>query len=196
MKKIYLTLVSVLVSLAAVAQASSGHLSFKGLPIDGHYKTFAQQLIQKGFSPAMEDNAGIFLRGTFMGEPGVTVLVRPNHSTLSAVSVIAMIDAGDSWPGIEQKYYDVVSTYMKKYGRPSHHNEKFTTDVYTDNDRKKAIKDGQCVYNSIWELNEGVIGIGLISSDTLYFLKGNFVFCWYSDRQNAEKERQSKIDDI
>ena len=190
MKRILFSVVALLMAIALNAQ--DAHLKFKGIPIDGNYKEFAQKLIQKDFKQIEATNDGIVLTGNFMATPGVMVLVYPDPTTKAVSAVSAMIEAGDNWPTIEGKYIDVVETYKEKYGEPTEHVEEFTTN-YASSDalRKNALHDGQCNYKSQWEVEGGRIVISLA-----YFQFNYYVICAYVDEQNIKALRQTIIDDI
>ena len=111
MKRILFTAVAVLMAISLYAQEA--HLKFKGIPIDGNYKEFAQKLIQKDFKQIEVSNDGIVLKGNFMATPGVMVVVYPDPTSKAVSMVSAMIETGDSWAQIEGKYYDVIETYKE-----------------------------------------------------------------------------------
>lgn len=191
MKKALLITFLSLFTTVCLAQESS-HLKFKGIPIDGEYKAFAQKLVQKGFSLEDSSEDGIVLTGTFMATSEVTVLVFPEPSSKNVFSVSAMIDAGDKWPIIEKKYYKVVDLYKEKYGEPTQHVEEFTVEVHNDDFFKKnALQEGQCNYESLWETDGGRIVVSLS-----YFQFNYYVICAYVDEQNVKARRQTMIDDI
>ncbi|MBP5335107.1 MAG: hypothetical protein J6Y61_04885 [Bacteroidales bacterium] len=190
MKRNIITTMVVLMAVALNAQ--NAHLKFKGIPIDGEYKAFAQQLVQKGFKQIESSPDGIILTGNFMATPGVMVVVYPDPTSKSVSAVSALVEAGDNWPTIEDKYYDVVATYKEKYGEPSEHVEEFTTDVHNEDFfRKNALHDGQCNYKSLWEVEGGHIVISLA-----YFQFKYYVVCAYADEQNVKALRKTIIDDI
>lgn len=190
MRRFIFSITAVIISFSLYAQ--DAHLKFKGIPIDGNNKEFAQKLIQKDFKQIEATNDGIILTGNFMATPGVMVLVYPDPTTKAVSAVSAMIEAGDNWPTIEGKYKDVVETYKEKYGEPTEHVEEFTTN-YASSDalRKNALHDGQCNYKSLWEVEGGRIVISLA-----YFQFNYYVICAYVDEQNVKALRQTIIDDI
>lgn len=190
MKRILFTAVALLLNI--VLNAQDAHLKFKGIPIDGNYKEFAQKLIQKDFKQIEATNDGIVLTGNFMATPGVMVLVYPDPTSKAVSMVSAMIEGGDNWPTIESKYQDVVTTYKEKYGEPTEHVEEFTADVFnSDSWRLNRLHDGQCNYKSLWEIEGGRIVISLA-----YFQFNYYVVCAYVDEQNVKALRQTIIDDI
>lgn len=112
MKRFFFTVVAILMASSLYAQ--DAHLKLKGIPIDGNYKEFAQKLIQKDFKQIDASNDGIVLRGNFMATPGVMVLVYPDPTSKAVSAVSAMIEAGDNWPSIEGKYYDVAKSMVNR----------------------------------------------------------------------------------
>ena len=191
MKRVLSILFITAFSIVCLGQNST-HLKFKGIPLDGNYKVFAQKLIQKDFRQIEATNDGIVLIGNFMATPEVMVLVYPDPTSKAVSTVSAMIETGDNWPTIEGKYNDVVATYKEKYGEPTEHFEEFSTVVNTsDFLKKEALHDGQCNYRSIWALEGGHIVISLV-----YFQFKNYVVCSYADEQNVKALHQTIIDDI
>ena len=190
MKRVLITVLASVIAFIAFAQEA--HLKFKGIPINGNYKAFAQQLIQKGFKQLEASQDAIVLSGNFMTIPDVMVLVYPDPASKVVSSVSAFVEAGNKWATIENKYEDIVDTYKEKYGNPSQHIEEFTTEVHNDDFfRKNALENGQCNYKSIWEIEGGRIVITLV-----YFQFKYYVLCGYVDEQNEKALRQTIIDDI
>ena len=190
MKRIILAIALFL--LAVTINAQNVHLKFKGIPIDGEYKAFAQKLVQKGFKQVDTSSDGIVLVGNFMATPGVMVVVYPDPTSKAVSMVAAMIDAGDNWAQIESKYNDTIGTYKKKYGEPTEHVEEFTTEVYnSDSWRKSALRDGQCDYQTLWEVDGGRIMISPV-----YFNFKYYILCTYADEKNVKALQQTIIDDI
>ena len=190
MKRAFLIAAIILSSVTLYAQQA--HLQFKGIPIDGGYKAFAQKLVQKGFKQVESTDDGILLEGTFMAIPGVTVIVMPDPTSKTVSVVSAMIEAGENWASIEKKYMDIVSTYTEKYGEPTTHVEEFSVDVHDmDSWRMIGLEEGQCNYMSIWVLEGGHITVSV-----LYFQDQSYISCTYADDQNYQALRQSIMDDI
>lgn len=186
-------LIALLALFVAVCFAQEGaHLKFKGIPIDGEYKAFAQQLVQKGFRQIESSTDGIVLTGNFMATPGVMVVVYPDPTSKAVSMVSAMIETGDSWGQVQSKYYDVIDTYKEKYGEPTEHVEEFTTEVYNnDSMRKNALHEGQCNYKALWETEGGRIVIS-----PMYYNFKCYIVCAYVDEQNVKALRQTILDDI
>lgn len=190
MKRNIITALAIL--FTTLLNAQDAHLKFKGIPIDGDYKAFAQKLVQKGFRQIESSADGIALTGNFMATPDVMVVIYPDPTSKVVSVVSAMIETDDNWSQIESKYYDVVNTYKEKYGEPAEHIEEFTAEVYdSDSWRRSRLHDGQCNYKTQWETNGGRIVIS-----PAYFDFNYYIVCTYVDEQNIRALRQTIIDDI
>ena len=67
MKKLIVSFAFALIALTSYAQSRSGHLTFKGIPIEGSMTEFCQKLKAKGFtSIGSENNVALFV-GDFQG---------------------------------------------------------------------------------------------------------------------------------
>ena len=190
MKKVFCLLTVLLFSVSL--QAQNAHLSFKGIPMDGDYKAFAQKLVQKGLKVETTTSEFVGLSGRFMHYLDVMVFVYPNPTDKFVSSVVAAIDAGKSWASVEDQYNLVVATYQSKYGQPSEHIEEFTEDVYdSDTWRLMRLRENRCNYYSKWELDEGTILIQLAYSEPVYY-----VLCFYYDKQNQVDRLKEILEEI
>lgn len=190
MRRIILTATAALLSVILYAQ--DPHLKFKGIPLDGNYKAFAQKLVTKGFRQMEATDNGIVLIGNFMANPEVMVVVYPDPSTKVVFNVSAMLEAGDSWPLIKKKFDEIVSTYKEKYGEPTEYSEEFDPGVgNSDYSRRESIDNGQCYFKAIWDTEGGRIGIA-----PAYFMLKYYIICAYIDNQNIKAVRKTVLDDI
>ena len=190
MKKILLFLTAFLLTITALAQ-NEQHLQFKGIPIDGNYKTFSQELVNKGLRIVESTDDYIVLTGSFAGQMNTDILVYPDPSTKIVTSVVAMLKVEGKWGHIENLYNGKVDLYKEKYGLPTEQTEGFTDDVYSDYSRVKALENGQCNYKTTWVVNGGEISILPCYVDRNYY-----ILCAYRDSVNTEAYHQSIIDDI
>ena len=83
MKKIFLFLTVMLMSLTTFAQTESPHLSFKGVPIDGTLNDYVQKMKQKGFTYLGTEDGIALLKGDFAAYKGCTVGVNIKTQRLS-----------------------------------------------------------------------------------------------------------------
>ena len=56
MRKLIVSFAFALIALTSYAQSSSGHLTFKGIPIEGSMTEFCQKLKAKGFTSIGSEN--------------------------------------------------------------------------------------------------------------------------------------------
>ena len=191
MKRSILILFLLLCALACGAQESTIHLRFKGIPVDGNYETFAQTLIKKGFTLQSTGDDGLMLKGPFMGESDVSVVVIPEPKNGALTSVMAMIDAGHNWQSIENKYRHVVNTYKEKYGEPAETVESFTNDISSDILKLHYLNEGKCDFHSTWQFDYGKIMISIAYIDLT-----EYIVCLYVNEENAKSYHKAIIDDI
>lgn len=190
MKRLIIIATALFLSIALFAQ--DAHLKFKGIPLEGDYKAFARQLVEKDFKVIESSEGGIVLVGNFMARSGTRVYVYPDPSTKVVSIVIALISAGNNWSAIEGWYHNVVQTYKQKYGEPDECIEEFTTSFHdSDPLRLNALRNGECNYNCYWDVEGGRINISLA-----YTLSDYFVVCTYMDLANFIARQKSILDDI
>ena len=192
MKRTLLILSLLLCSLICGAQEATTPLTFKGLPVEGNYQSFAQKLIQKGFKQIGATEEGIVLSGTFMTYSETMVIVCPASNSDIVSLIIATIDAGNKWADIENRYHNVVSVYKEKYGDPFRFIEDFSgADLSLDFLKLHALQEGTCRYRSEWHLNGGTIAV------YLQYLNGSYyVGCAYEDELYDKAMKKAMIDDI
>ena len=193
MKRVITIIAAFLLVFTSTAQTTQKqHLKFKGVPIEGNFSEFVMNLVQKGFQQISMSADNAILVGNFMAVPGVTVVVWPNPASKAVSSVNAFIPAGENWPEIKASYYNTVKTYTEKYGAPSEHEERFTTNP-ENNDylRKVALREGRCIYFSLWKVEGGVIRVSLTCIDFQYYVR-----CEYLDEQNEDALHKTILDEI
>lgn len=105
MKKIILALVSItFVSINAIAQTTSEHLTFKGVPIDGTLSQYVTKMKSAGFEYLGEQNKTALLRGEFAGFKDCIIGV----STLESVNIVSTIGvifpSCSDWSSLENNY--------------------------------------------------------------------------------------------
>ncbi len=116
MKKILLTLVSLICFLPLVAQEDV--LTFKGIKLGTDKNTFRSEMIRENFEFHSEDaqERVMFFTGHFIGEQcNISVYYDIN---LRVHKVIALLPETSSWPLISSQYYNIKAALAKKYGPP------------------------------------------------------------------------------
>ena len=182
MKRLIVFVAALLLSITALAQ--DAHLKFKGIPVDGNYKVFADKLVQKGFKQTQATDDAIVLTGTFMAIPNVIVCVYPDPTSKNVSRVAAMVEV-ENRLSIEKVYDNIASFYKEKYGEPQVQTSEFSYDYYNPYDWR----DNRDI--SQWEVEGGRI----IISKYMTALSC-FVVCTYIDEQNEKALHRTIINDI
>ena len=176
--------------LANLSFAQTGHLSFKGIPIDGHITSFVSKMEASGFEKkAINDNGNCaIMTGIFAGK-SCSIVVLATQKTCTVSKVIAITSEYVSWTSLKFDYESFKDLYVTKYGNPLKKYE-FFGDPYYEGDgyELQALRKDKCFYASFFETENGNIAI-MLSSDA----KIKFV---YEDKQNMEilvKEKKNKV---
>lgn len=161
MKKLFLLLILTLNSLLLSAQS---HITFKGIPVDGHVSMFVEKLEKKGYKLRDKLDSGYVMSGVFTGkEATILVLFSPKTETVWKVGVTFSQD-GNDWSTIKNNYLEYKQYYINKYGEP-HDDFNFFSSPYKENDGNEiqAIEEDKCHYSCYFELEEGSIAINISS---------------------------------
>lgn len=215
MKRLVLLLL-VFVSLAASGQiivehqssvitasdsvADGRHMKFMGIPIDGTLASFSTQLKEKGFRQIeLFDYRQIkFFVGNFAGYNDCLVSViaiSPDNNRV--VGVVITFPPEKTWSGLSSQYDILKRRLTSKYGEPATCVERFQTSVQPDDDfmRMHYVEMGQCEYESVFKLDEGVIALEISHKDG-EVCDFNNVSLAYIDRANGEAMDQDAMDDL
>lgn len=131
MKKFFLVIVSILLTMTTFAQnkQESQHLSFKGVPIDGTLKAYTEAMKSAGFTYLGTQDGIALLQGDFAGYRGCTIGVA-TLKKLDLVSTIAVIFPDqETWSGLYSNYSFLKEMLTKKYGKPSDEAERFDSAI-------------------------------------------------------------------
>lgn len=142
-----------------------GHLTFKGVPINGPLEKVRAKIINAGFKPDGES-----LCGRFAGLK-VKVYVGANENMDIVYSIIVNSEQEKSWDDLKCKYFNVRELYIKKYGQPIEDVQTFASPYYEgDGDELKATENQKCFYKSIFSVPGGEVSVLIINrSIMLYF---------------------------
>lgn len=190
MKRILAIFSAIFISTILLGQ--NEHLRFKGVEINGNFKTFSQELVKKGFVIQESTDYGVLLRGEFMGHPTVLTMVYPDSKTQKVISVGAFLETRDNWQSMLSTFENVVETYKKKYGEPDKYVTEFTEDTFdSDSWKKLYVSEDKCDYNAIWNTEEGGISIQI-----QYMTRKYGVLILYVDHQNSAIRNEGILEDI
>ena len=181
-----------LVGLTATAQ--TGHLTFKGVPIDGTLNSFVGKLKQKGFTLIGTEQGLALLKGDFAAYKGCTVLVYQHESGI-VNRVGVMFPDKDTWSTLYNDYSNLKDMLTQKYGEPAKVTEEFQGYVspYTDDDDKMhSVRMDRCKYICDFFTDNGIIELRISHSG---YSKCCVVLV-YMDAENEKKVQDSAIEDL
>jgi len=188
MKKLMVFIIALISVFSAYAQNSSGHMTFKGIPIDGSLADFTVKMKQKGFSYVGTRDGVAMFSGEFASYKGCTVGVVSLQST-GVVKVAAIFPSCKTWSQLYDTYSFLKGMLIQKYGEPAQNMEIFQG-VEPDDDSAKIyeVEFDRCRYISQWETAKGSIELKIDHAET----SSCFVTLTYWDKINTEKA----IDDL
>lgn len=186
MKRIGFLLVSLLCCIASIAQTSTGHLTFKGIPIDGTLKEFVSKLEKTGLSYFGEYNGSAILEGEFAGCKECQIWVNTIEGSDVVRSVAVCFPATDEWSMLESNYRMIKNVLTKKYGAPCECTEEFQGYGYPrdNSDKLLRLKMDKCTYKTIYYNSNGVITLSLAHT-----ILRTFVVLFYVNNDTTIGER-------
>lgn len=190
MKKL---LIAMMLFSGLTATAQNGHLTFKGVPIDGTLNEFVGKLKQKGFSLKGTEDGVAVLTGEFAAYKGCTVAVYQHESgVVNRVGV--MFPEKDTWSLLYNDYSKLKNMLTQKYGEPSDVTEEFQgySAPRTDSDKMYAVEFDRCKYICDFMTEEGIIELRIAHDG----VSSCFVVLVYVDAKNESKVQSSAIDDL
>ena len=195
MKRILIALLFVFSCIGAMAQNANEHLKFMGIPINGTLESFSQKLATKKIkSIQAAEGVGLF-NGAFAGKMNCNIFVAtvPNRNIVS--KVVVCLPPRETWAWLESDYNEFKQMLTSKYGEPFQHSETFKAGSYTSSDvlKMSSLRGGKCEYYTLWKLNEGAIGLEIISIESP---SSCFVRLNYYDAINDKLAENSKQDDL
>lgn len=192
MKKLIITLM-MLAALTATAQ--TGHLTFKGVPIDGSLTSFVGKLKQKGFSQITTSEGVTILKGDFAAYKGCTIAAVSDESG-NVYRVGVIFPDQDTWVRLHNNYATLKELLTQKYGNPENVVEEFQSSFRNreidDNTKMHYVKFDQCRYISSFSTEQGNIELRIDHNESL----DCYVVLIYEDASNSNKVRSSAIDDL
>ena len=190
MKKL---IIAVLLLVYLTATAQTGHLTFKGIPIDGKLNEFVGKLKQKGLIFIGTEDGTAILKGEFASFKGCTIAVYAHESGIvDRVGVI--LPDRDSWSMLYNDYSRLKEMLTQKYGKPSEVIEEFQGYSIPKDDKSRMyeVKMDRCKYICDFNTDNGVIELRISHMD----FSSCFVVLIYIDAENEAKVQSSAIDDL
>jgi hypothetical protein len=189
MKQILIALILMITSSVAFAQ--SGHMKFKGVPMEGTLQTFTNKLKAKGYTPiGIQDGVSI-LQGEFAGYKKCTIgAVADKSGMICKVSVI--FPTMEKWGELESCYKNYKEMLTEKYGEPKDCIEQFQ-ESYADDDnsKKHELSMDRCKYISTFAGDNGEIQLEITHQSF-----NCYVMLSYFDNANQAKLKKQIMEDL
>ena len=190
MKKLVLFFVILCVSVAAMAQ---GHMTFKGVEIDGSLSEMVTKLKAKGLTYLGAEDGIAFMKGDFAGYRDCQIAVFSMKGTGVVNAVGVAFPDREEWSSIERDYNLLKEMLTEKYGEPSKVIEKFHKNYLPDNWwRFNYLMSDECTWMSVFETEKGDIELFMQKLD----YREACVMLKYYDRANSDVVRSAAMDDL
>ena len=195
MKRVLLSILTLLLSVCVNAQTESTHLTFKGVPIDGTLNQFVSNMKVKGFTGDVKKDGTAILKGDFAGYKGCAIMV----STLQNKDLVSMISVvfpkHDTWGNLEGNYLKLKEMLTTKYGNPAEVIEESKDSYYSkdDNSKMTALFLDGCDYQTVFQIEKGVIVLKLFHGEN--YGSGHVILGYY-DKINCVEVESAAMDDL
>lgn len=171
--------------------ATSSHLEFKGIPIDGSIEDFASKLKRNGFESMRTHDNDIYFEGDFAGYDCRVTIESTSSGTVCAVK--AFMEGPNDWQPIEDNYKTLKTALTKKYGKPAKCVERFTSYLQPQSNSEKYynLSFGECNYVTTFKTDKGTIILSIAKED---FDEG--VALIYQDKENSKIAASDMLDEL
>lgn len=197
MKQFIITVLCAFATLCGYAQEKSGHLLFKGVPIDGTVNSFVQKMKQKGFTTVTNDGQTAMMKGTFAGYKNCSLHILRTTEKDLVYRVGVFFEPDETWEFLSSKYFSLKQMLTKKYGKPSYCVEEFDAPYQPEDDKMKMfyVEQDKCKYGTEYETDEGTITLRILQTK-VEFEHFCYVMLVYNDKKNNLAEKESASDDL
>ena len=198
MKKITISIIVVLSTIISIAQTqintdSSGHLTFKGVPIDGTLDEYVSKMKKSGFIHKDTEDETAILEGDFASYKNCIVGVSTLKQKNLVSKIIVVFPDHDTWSSLSSNYFNLKEMLTEKYGKPSECVEKFQSYTPSDDGSKMTqVQLDACKYYTTYQIEKGTIQLSIKHDD----LRGCFVRLVYIDKINREIIKKEALDDL
>jgi len=172
---------------------SSGHLTFKGVPINGTLEEYVSMMKKNGFTQIKTENGVAILKGDFASYKNCIVAV----STLKQKNLVSKIGVifpdRDTWTSLSTNYFNLKELLTEKYGKPSDDVEKFQSYTPEDDGSKMTqVQLGACEYYATFETKKGTIQLSIEHES----ISRCFIKLIYFDKINSETIKKEALKDL
>ena len=198
MKKITISIIVVLSTMISIAQTqintdSSGHLTFKGVPIDGTLDEYVSKMKKSGFIHKDTEDETAILEGDFASYKNCIVGVSTLKQKNLVSKIIVVFPDHDTWSSLSSNYFNLKEMLTEKYGNPSECVEKFQSYTPSDDGSKMyKVQLDACKYYTTYETEKGTIQLSIKHDGVTRC----FVRLVYIDKINSETIKKEALNDL
>ena len=186
MKRVFGLMLLCVISISASAQE---HLTFKGIPMNGHISTFVSKLKNIGFKEIASEDYFALVEGEFGGND-CQVAIYGSKKSKVVHKIAVILDESPSWYSLKSTYNEYKQLLASKYGEGT--SFEYFSDPYYEGDGYElgALRNDKCTYATYFDTPNGDIVI------TIAYVGKPCTTLGYIDEINdniAEEEEKSLI---
>lgn len=188
MKRILLTIICFVAVIFAYAE---GHMTFKGIEIDGDIESFVAKLEAQGFDLTYQADNAALMSGKFTAEE-VSLFIYSTPISKLVYTVLVKYQPTSQWYVLERKYNSLVESLKKKYGEPS----ASVWEVNNSGDPEHELKMGRATIMTGFETEKGYIIVNMVNGTDEYGFTALTLHLMYRDKENnalSEQEAESDL---
>lgn len=173
--------------------ASSDHIAFKGVPIDGTLKQYIARMKKSGFTLVDTQDGVALMSGDFAGRKGCNIIVSTLNDYDVVSKIVVVFPGHETWGPLYGDFNNLKELLTEKYGQPTSVIEKFQ-DKYIDDDQDRihAVRMDRCKYETRFMTEKGEIVLWIDHKSVM----STFVCLQYKDKINSGAVKQQAINDL
>lgn len=176
---------------SALLIMAEGHMTFKGVEIDGKLPDVVKQLEGKGYTKVSMENGIAMMLGTFTGQSVMLgVYTTPVTKTVSRITVIYP-EGENSWTILSNQYEGLKERLTNKYGEPDEVIEKFDYPYSITNHPLMAFELEKATYRTHFKSGNGGVTLSII-----HYQMVTAVCLLYWDKENEAKMNAELEDEL
>lgn len=168
------------------------HLTFRGIEIDGSISEFKAKMVELGYTPSIEKDAGMAFEGSFAEKEKCIICVVQSKKIEKVYKVEVSFPEEEDWEILKKDYFVYKELLTEKYGNPATSYEmNLPKYKFEEIDEMEGIIEGKCMYTSIFETPLGHVLLQITADEY-----GVFIKIGYEDLINIKLHEKSQREEI
>lgn len=167
---------------------SEGHMTFKGIEINGSIQDFNHELAKQGYveNETNSEGTAVLLIGKFAGFDNCSIAVFATPIEKQVYAVYVALPEQDSWYTLKSRYNELKASLTNKYGNPDTDIHTFISPYYEgDGYELQALRMNKCTYASYYMTSLGRV---IVSITEAGYGKGNIAIVYQDEVNHKLKE--------